>query len=232
MPQIMVLADSGFGKTTSYCKKPELGIEGLDPEKTFVITVTTKMLPSYYKLTTPDKLKEGNRIFSNDGKVVASTIKALANSPFENIVIDDVNYLMQDYFMKNALSGGWDTPKNIGFFMGLLFDACAEASLKGKNVIIYGHYEEYKKDSIGSIGYRMKTTGNMTRDYITPEGKMDVLLFGKTDVDFKSGKVSKVFVTENDGVYPAKSQGIFEDLYIPNDIGYVVKKVKAYYEGE
>jgi hypothetical protein len=232
MPQIMVLGESGFGKSASYQNKPELGIKGLDPNETFVITATTKMLPSYYKLTTPEKLKEGNRIYSNDGKVVANVIKLLAKSPFKNIIIDDVNYLMQDYYMKNALSGGWDTPKNIGFFMGLLFDACAEASLSGKNVIIFGHYEEYKKDTIGTIGYRMKTTGNMTREYITPEGKMDILMFGKTDVDFKTGKVSKVFVTENDGVYPAKSQGIFEDLYIPNDMGYVIEKVNAYYNGD
>lgn len=231
MAQIMVLADSGFGKTTSYLQKPELGIKGPDPTKTFVITTTTKMLPSYYKTTTPEKLKEGNRVFSNDGKTVAKIIKDLVKSPFENIIVDDSNYLMQDYYMKNALQGGWDTPKSIGYFMGLLFDACAEASLNGKNVILYGHYEEYKKDTIGTIGYRMKTTGNMTREYITPEGKMDILLFGKTNVDFKTNKVSKVFVTEDDGVYPAKSQGIFKELYIPNDMGYVIEKIKEYYEG-
>lgn len=231
MPQIMALANSGFGKTTSFLKKPELGITGLNPEETFVITATTKMLPSYYKITTSDKLKEGNRIYSNDGKVVAKVIQDLSNSPFKNIVIDDVNYIMQDYYMKNALQGGWDTPKAIGHFMGLFFDACAQASLKGKNVIIYGHYEEYKMDTLGTIGYRMKTTGNMTRDYITPEGKVDILLFGKVEVDFKTKTVSKLFVTEDDGIYPAKSQGIFKELYIPNDMGYVIQKIEEFHEG-
>lgn len=229
MAQILVLASSGFGKTSSYLNLPKLGIKGLDPKETFVITATKKMLPSYYTLTTPDKLKDGNRIVSNDGKIVAQVIMQLIKSPFKNIIIDDSNYIMQDYYMKNAMKGGWDTPKEIGYFMGQFFEACAEASLVGKNVIIFGHYEEYKLDTAGSIGYRMKTTGNMTRDYITPEGKVDILLFGKTEIDFKTGKVSKVYVTEDDGMYPAKSQGIFEEKYIPNDMGYVIEKVNEFY---
>lgn len=231
MPQILALADSGFGKTSSFLNLPKLGIKGLNPAETFVITATSKILPAYYKTTTPDKLKEGNRVAIKEGQVVAQMIRSLSQSPFKNIVLDDSNYWMQDYYMKNAMKNGWDTPKEIGYFMGLIFDACAEASLAGKNIILFGHYEEYKKDTMGSIGYRMKTTGNMTREYITPEGKVDILLFGKTEVDFKTGKISKVYVTENDGTYPAKSQGIFEQLYIPNDMGYVIDKINEYYNG-
>ena len=41
------------------------------------------------------------------------------------------------------------------------------------------------------------------------------------------------FVTNNDGEYPAKSPvGMFESLYIPNDLGIVAKKMQEYYEGE
>ena len=60
-----------------------------------------------YKITTSAKIAEGNRIITNDAKEVASIIEMLANSPFKNIVLDDMNYISQDFYMKNALKGGW-----------------------------------------------------------------------------------------------------------------------------
>ena len=66
--------------------------------------------------------------------------------------------------------------------------------------------------------------------YITPEGKFEIVLFGKDSYDENQKKSIRQFVTNNDGVYPAKSPiGLFEDLYIPNDLGYVVEKIKEYY---
>ena len=65
------------------------------------------------------------------------------NCPYKNIVIDDFNYLAQDFYMANAMKGGWDTPKQIGYGMGLIFDSfkgCPE----NKNIICCAHYEEYK----------------------------------------------------------------------------------------
>lgn len=43
-------------------------------------------------------------------------------------------------------------------------------------------------------------------------------------------KVLKQFVTNYDGQFPAKSPvGMFEETYIPNDLGYVISKVEEYY---
>lgn len=70
----------------------------------------------------------------------------------------------------------------------------------------------------------------MTQDYITPEGKFDIVLFGKQTYDEQTKKVKKQFVTNFDGQFPAKSApGMFEDLYIPNDLGVIVEKVNEYY---
>ena len=61
--------------------------------------------------------------------------------------------------------------------------------------------------------------------YITPEGKFEVVLYGKSEFNEKEHKSVRQFVTNDDGVYPAKSPvGMFDGLYIPNDLGYVVKK--------
>lgn len=113
MAKVLVLAKSGFGKSTSLGEIPELGIKGLNPETTFIISAVNKPLPfrganKKYIVTTLDKITEGNRIITNDAKEVASIISMLKESPFENIVLDDMNYISQDYYMKNALKGGWD----------------------------------------------------------------------------------------------------------------------------
>ena len=171
----LVLAKSGFGKSTSIGKIPELGIEGLNPKETYLISCVNKPLPfrgaaGKYKITTFAKIAEGNRIITNDAKEIASIIEMLANSPFKNIVLDDMNYISQDFYMKNALKGGWDTPKQIGYGMGLIFDAINKVP-EDKNMICLAHFEEFKDKNGDSISYRYKSTGNMVDAYITPEGK-------------------------------------------------------------
>ena len=113
MSRILVLAKSGFGKTFSIGSIPELNHKGLDPKETYVISVTSKPLTfpnskQLYKVTTPTEYKNGNRVITNNPENVVKILGALMNSPYKNVVIDDFNYLMQDYYMDNALKGGWD----------------------------------------------------------------------------------------------------------------------------
>jgi len=240
MSKILVLADSGFGKTTSLMEDEELGIEGLNPDESYIISVTSKPLPgrgsrtkfpatkTFNTASTSADLKDYRRVITNSPAVVAHAIELLGQSPFKNIVLDDTNYLMQDYYMAKALSSGWDTPKRIGFDMGKIFTAI-EALPEDKNFIMLAHGEEYDKVD-GRKGYRMKTTGKMVQEYITPEGKFDVVLIGRSSFDETAKKPKKEFVTNDDGVYTtAKSHRIFDQLYIHNDMGYVIKKVNEYY---
>lgn len=231
----LILAKSGFGKSTSIGEIPELGIKGLDPKVTYIISCVNKPLPfrgggSKFKITTIDKLTEGNRIITNDAEVVAKAITILSHptSPYKNIVLDDMNYMSQDYYMKNALKGGWDVPKKIGYNMGLVFDAINTVP-EDKNIICLAHYEEYKDKNGDSISYRYKSTGNMVDAYITPEGKFEVVLYGKSTYDEKEKKSIRQFVTNDDGFYPAKSPVGMFPLYVPNDLGMVVECAKEYY---
>ena len=55
-------------------------------------------------------------------------------------------------------------------------------------------------------------------EYITPEGKFDIVLYGKSYYNEEMKKSIRQFVTNTDDIYPAKSPfGVFPDLYIPND---------------
>lgn len=236
MAKILVLAKSGFGKSTSIGAIPELGLVGLNPAETFLISCVNKPLPfrganKLYKITTIDKIAEGNRIITNDAETVAKIINMVAvpQSPFKNIVLDDINYISQDYYMKNALKGGWDTPKKIGYNMGLVFDAI-NAVPESKNMICLAHYEEYKDKNGDSISYKYKSTGSMVDSYITPEGKFEIVLYGRDRFDEKEKKSIREFVTNHEGVYPAKSPVGMFDTYIPNDLGLVVANVEEYYE--
>ena len=241
MCKILVLAKSGFGKTTSWAGREKLGIKGLDPKETYVIQCIGRGVPNpEYKLCPSTEIKDmakGNRvnveILSGLERFqkVAELLDVLKKSPFVNIVIEDFNYLMQDYYMANAMKGGWQTPKDIGYGMGLVFDSF-RGFPENKNLILLAHYEEYKDKNGDSISYRFKSIGSMTARYITPEGKVDIILYGKQSYNEEQHKAVKVFIKDFDGEFPAKdSLGVLDDLpdEFPNDLAIVDEQLKKIY---
>ena len=51
MAKILVLAKSGFGKTTAWCGRGKLRIKGLNPKETYVIQCIGRAVPNAeYKL--------------------------------------------------------------------------------------------------------------------------------------------------------------------------------------
>jgi len=138
---------------------------------------------------------------------------------------------MQDWYMDNALASGWDGPKKIGFFMGKIFKALEALDQAGKTIFVLAHGEEVKNDTDGRIDVSMKTTGKMVDSYITPSGKFDIVLLGNTRFDSSEKKLHKEFLTNETEQYgSAKSPiGMFEELRIPNDLGYVKGKIVEYY---
>ena len=46
MARILILAPSGFGKTTSWAGRKKLGIKGLDPKETYVIQCVGRGVPN------------------------------------------------------------------------------------------------------------------------------------------------------------------------------------------
>ena len=59
-----------------------------------------------------------------------------------------------------------------------------------------------------------------------------VVLYTKVEKG-ADGKMKYQFVTNNDGTVPAKSPvGMFDKLYIPNDLGYVTDAINKYNLGD
>ena len=240
MAKILILAPSGFGKTTSWAGREKLGIKGLDPKETYAIQCIGRGVPNpNYKLCPSNEIKDmakGNRIQVDSVtgldrfKRVADLLDALKKSPYKNIVIDDFNYLMQDYFMNNAMKGGWQTPKEIGFGIGLIFDAM-KGYPEDKHIYVCAHYEK-TNDNDGTVTYQMKTTGKMVNEYCTPQGKFDIILYGKQTYNEEERKAIKTFVKDFDGTFPAKdSIGVLDDMpdEFPNDLSLVSEELKKRY---
>lgn len=241
MAKILILAPSGFGKTTSWAGREKLGIKGLDPKETYAIQCIGRGVPNpNYKLCPSNEIKDmakGNRVQVDSVtgldrfKRVADLLDALKKSPFKNIVIDDFNYLMQDYFMNNAMKGGWNTPKEIGFGIGLIFDAM-KGYPEDKHIYVCAHYEK-ANDNDGTVTYQMKTTGKMVNEYCTPQGKFDIILYGKQTYNEEEKKAIKTFVKDFDGTFPAKdSIGVLDGMpdEFPNDLALVSEELKKWYK--
>lgn len=76
--------------------------------------------------------------------------------------------------------------------------------------------------------YRIKTQGKMLDNVITLEGLFTYVLFTVVDKD-EDGKPAYKFMTNSDGTCTAKSpMGLFDDLYIDNDLDMVIKRIDEY----
>ena len=132
--------------------------------------------------------------------------------------------------MKDALKSGYDKFNKLGKRTYDVINAGIEMRDE-VNFIILTHSEIVETQSFGT-SYKMKTIGKMLDDRVKLEGLFTVLLYGKADWDDQKGMAKRSFVTNMDGQYPAFSPlGMFEDIYIPNDLGRVLKTMNAYYEG-
>ena len=70
----------------------------------------------------------------------------------------------------------------------------------------------------------------MLNSVITLEGLFTYVLF-TTILRDDDGKASYKFITNSDGTCTAKTpMGLFNEIYIDNDLDYVVKRIKEYNE--
>tara|TARA_R110000851_G_scaffold41093_11_gene103408 strand:- start:2018 stop:2740 length:723 start_codon:yes stop_codon:yes gene_type:complete len=236
---IAVVADTGFGKSTALVPIKEIGHKGLNPKETLIINVKNKPLPfkgwkkHYLPIKSKDDLKKGNYLASSDYSVIIDTINYFNEHRKEiiNVVIDDFQYIMADNFMKDALKSGYDKFNKLAKRTYDVINAGMEMRDQ-VNFIILTHSEIVETQDFGT-SYKMKTIGKMLDDKVNLEGLFTVLLYGKSSWDGKEGVATRNFVTNMDGQYPAKSPyGMFDNLYISNDLGKVLETMNAYYEGE
>lgn len=233
---IGIVGGSGQGKTTSIGNIPELGIKGLIPSETFIISVSGKALPfrGWKKVYTPmssDGAKGNYREVNSSAKIITA-LNFISNNRTEvkNIVIDDYNYIMGFEFFERANEKGFDKFNQIGQ-NGALPLIKAKALRDDLKIFVICHDETIMIDGL-TPKRKMQTLGKMIDDKLTMEGLFTIVLFTE-NYKQEDGSIARSFITNSDGITTAKSPvGMFPELKIKNDLGYVVECIDKYYYGE
>lgn len=200
---VLIIGKSGSGKSTSLrnFNKDEIGI----------INVLSKPLPFKNDLPTIDTDDYDN------------VKKVLERSKVNSIVIDDAGYLITNNFMrKHSNIGGGNAVYNFYNDMADQFWNLIEFTQKlPKEKITYFFMHEDKND-FGDI--KPKTIGKILDDKVCVEGMFTIVLRAK-----KVDKNYYFFTQATDGDVAKTPMGMFNDLYIDNDLKLVDKTIREYY---
>lgn len=231
---IAIVGESGVGKSTSILKNDDLGIVGLDPTETFIISVANKGLPTkgwkqYYKPFHPTENPTGNWYASDKSANIRNALNRVNTlmPNIKNIVIEDSHYSMSFDFMRKALEKGYEKFNSLAKDYFDIIDLSRNLR-DDLTVYFISHSEEIHKDF--EVIRKMKTLGNMIDSKITLEGLFNIVLYAASEWDDKAQKGNYFFITNRTNDYPSKSpNGMFPDIRIPNDLGFVSKCVHEYY---
>lgn len=229
MSAVAIVGKSGTGKSTSYGQVPSLNIKGLNPKTTVIINVAGKDLPfKGWKNKYKDKITNGGNYFeSSEADQISKAIDYINENrqDIKDIVLDDGQYTMAFEFMRRAKESGYGKFADIGVNTGKIIIS-AKNTREDLKVYFLWHPE-----SDGDSSFKMKTVGKMVDDYLTLEGLFTVVLYSRV-IKGPDSKPLYQFVTNADGEFPAKSpHEMFDEMYIPNDLGFVSDSIDKYNEG-
>ena len=218
----MLLGKSGTGKSTS--------IKTLNPKETIVINVLGKRLP--FKGSNSLYNKENKNLFRLDD--YNQVIKLLEQAPptVKNIVIDDSIYIMRKEYFSRAKEIGYSKYTELAQHFQQIISTC-EKMRDDLNVFLILHSEDITSDNT-TTGYKVSTIGKLLDTQYNPIEVVPMVLYSSVKYDDK-GTASYGFYThrtkEGSVEIPAKTpDGMFEEDFIPNDLGIVVKAMNSYYE--
>lgn len=211
----LILGPSGSGKSTS--------LRNLDCESTYIFGILDKPLPfrGYRKKYSSEKK---NYHVSDDYRTLLSYIKAIneRRPDITTLVIDDFQYLLAHEFMNRVSERGYDKYSELALHAWSVIKALTETR-DDLHCFVLTHSDV---DQNGNM--KIKTIGKLLEDKIALEGMFTCCLFSMVvDGEYK-------FLTNSDGIHLSKSPlGLFDTLYIDNDLQYVKEKMNDYFnDGE
>lgn len=220
----MILGPSGTGKSTS--------IKGLDPKETVVLNVLRKRLP----------FKGSGTVYNTDNKNLFNVdehtqIVNLLNSidqkapHVKNVIVEDMTYVMRKEFFKRAKETGYGKYTELAQHFQQIISTC-ENMRENINVFFILHSEPVQSDKV-TIGFKVSTIGALIDNQYNPVEVVPMVLYSAIKYDEK-GNATYGFYThrcmEGTVEIPAKSPAdMFEDDFIANDLGLVVKAMNEYY---
>lgn len=217
---IGIVGATGTGKSTS--------IKHLDPKETYIINVAKKELP----------FKGSEKLYNTENKnykevddaiEITRLLKTISEKAphIKNIIIEDSNYIMGFNIVSKATEVGYTKFSLMAKDMVDLFREARR--LRDDIKVFYLTHPETIEDGGDIIGYKIKTAGKLIDNQVLLEGLLTVCLYTHVE-ESKDGVVTYSYLTNRFKKYPAKSpDGMFDQIKIPNDLSYIVKKLDEYY---
>lgn len=222
---VMILGRSGTGKSTA--------IKTLNPKETVVINVLKKRLP--FKGSGSLYNKENKNLFNvDDYASINSFIESINKNAgyVKNIVVDDLTYVMRKEYFKSAKVTGFTKFVDMGAHFQSIIQT-AENTREDLNVFLVMHCEEVISDNV-IVGFKPSTIGKMIDSTYNPIEVVPMVLFSSVKYDENKKPIYGFYThrcMEGNTEIPAKSpDGMFEEDFVPNDLGLVVKTMNEYYQ--
>ena len=221
---VIVMGKSGTGKSTS--------IKGLDPKETVVMNLLGKKLP-FKGSKALYNLENKNLIQVEDYNEIITNLRGINEHGhnIKNIVIDDAIYVMRKEYFKRAKETGYAKYTELAQHFQQIIATC-EQMREDINVFFMLHTEDIVSDNT-IIGYKVATIGKLLDTQYSPVEVVPIVLLSDIKYDDK-GVATFGFYTHRSRngsmEIPATSpDGMFEQDFIPNNLGFVVKAMNEYY---
>ena len=196
---VLILGYSGSGKSAS--------MRNFSADEIALVNVNGKPLPFRTKFT--------HTLSSDSYTEITNFIRS---GKAKTIVIDDVQYLMANEFMRRAKETGFQKFTEIGQHFWDLIKSVE--GLPSDTVVYFLSHLETGEDG----RQKAKTIGKLLDEKITVEGMFTIVL--KTVAS--DGKYA--FATQTDGTDTCKSPiGLFDTMYISNDLKLADESIRIYY---
>lgn len=220
----IILGKSGTGKSTS--------IKTLNPKETVIFNVLKKRLPFKGSATMYNQ-ENKNLFLVDDYMQLINLLQAVDKSAphVKNIIIDDAIYVMRKEYFKRAKESGYGKYTELAQHFQQIIQTC-ENLREDINVFFILHSEDIQSDKI-TTGYKVSTIGALIDNQYNPVEVVPMVLYSDIKYDDK-GNATYGFYThramKGSVEIPAKSPAdMFEEDFIPNDLGLVIKAMNEYY---
>ena len=182
-------------------------LRNFEPDEVGIFNVAGKPLPFRKKLPVVNNATYG------------MILKVLSNPGLKKYVIDDSQYLMAFESFAHAKETGYAKFTNMALnFYNLIHFIVTRTP---DDVIVYFlHHTELSEDG----RTKAKTLGKMLDNQLTLEGLFSIVLLCQAE------GTEHFFLTNSDGTNPAKSPMEMFEMRIDNDLAFVDKTIREYYE--
>lgn len=226
---IVLAGESNSGKSTSF--------KYLDPTETVIISCTNKQLQipgfrkKYKKMGIEDGKLVGNWLVSNNYEQITKMLQALskARTDIKTIVIDDLNYLMSNEIMTNALTKGFE---KFSIQAKNYYDMIATAqNLRDDlTVVLVSHIVNDGTDL--DPHWKLYSSGKMLDRTVNLDGLFSYIIYSERYIG-DDEDVHYRFKTRTDGNDTCRSvAGCFSEKYIEPNLKDVIDRINAFENGD